>query len=159
MTVLGLATAKELAQVAQLLDRLPKDLDRRLRELERRPAPITVPQTINLAGGPISLAELLEQVGALIKPQLREAVEEALRTMDWEDLTDRAWNTVDLDELTEKLAAALIEKVPDLVDREALRNQLVETLLEDHFDLDDLTDRVTTDLSDRLEIRLAPAEG
>ena len=159
MTVLGLATAKELAQVAQLLDRLPKDLDRRLRELERRPAPIKVPQTINLAGGPISLAELLEQVGALIKPQLREAVEEALRTMDWEDLTDRAWNTVDLDELTEKLAAALIEKVPDLVDREALRNQLVETLLEDHFDLDDLTDRVTTDLSDRLEIRLAPAEG
>ena len=121
-----------------------------------------VPQTINLAGESLSLAELLEQllekVRPLIESQLRETIEEVLRTVDWQDLTDRAWNEVDLDQLTEKLAAALIEKVPDLVDREALRDELVETILDEDFDLDDLTDRVTTALSSRLEVHLAKPE-
>jgi len=162
MSILGLATREELAEVTRRLDSLPKDLERRLRELERRPSPLKVPQTINLAGESLSLAELLEQllekVRPLIESQLRETIEEVLRTVDWQDLTDRAWNEVDLDQLTEKLAAALIEKVPDLVDREALRDELVETILDEDFDLDDLTDRVTTALSSRLEVHLAKPE-
>mgnify|MGYP001600455877 CR=1 FL=1 len=163
MTVLGLATTEELVQEVRRLEGLIKSHDSRLRELEKRPSPLKVPQTINLTGESVSLAELLEQVlgqgRPLIKVQLQEEIEEALKTMDWEDLTNRAWDAVDVDELTEKLAAALIEKVTDLVDRDALRGQLIETLLEDDLiDLGDLADRITSDLSSRLEVSLAAPE-
>ncbi len=162
MSLLGLATAEGFRRVDKWSGTVAKSfeaLDRRLRNLEKRPAPIEVPQTINLAGESVSLEELLkqllEQVRPLIESQLREAIEEALRAMDWQDLTDRAWEAVDVDQLTEKLTVALIEKVTDLVDREKLRDQLVETLLDD-FDLDDLANQVTSALSDRLEVRLKP---
>lgn len=163
MSLLGLATTEELSQAVRKLEGLIKSTDNRLRELEKRPAPLKVPQTINLAGESVSLAELLEQVleqtRPLIKLQLQEEIEEALRTMDWEDLTNRAWEAVDLDELIEKLAAALIEKIPDLVDQEALRDQLVKTLIDDDLiKLGDLADRVSSDLSSRLEVSLAETE-
>ncbi len=90
MPVLGLATAEEFGQMNQRLDNLTKDLGRRLRDLERRPSPLKVLQTINLAGESLTLTELLEQVRTLVKPQLREAIEEALGAMDLENLTDRA---------------------------------------------------------------------
>ena len=105
-------------------------------------------------GTTVSLDNILQQVVALLKPGIEKQIREAMGSLDMEGISERVNQEIDTSAIEDRLVEAIKEKVFADLDQGKLIEELAKIIADDFLDIDDLTEKISENISGRVRIEL-----
>lgn len=145
----GLVTKKGLETFKEDQKR---DFDERERKLRKE---FNRSSTLQFSSTSITIADLVQKVSDLIKPDFLNHLKSLVSELDLTEVTDKAWDELDMESLENKLTEALKDRVVELLkaDPDNLVNAIAESIIENNLDTDDIASQVAENITERIQLK------